>query len=100
MGGTNSIGDDDVEAFEAVDGFLDDSLAVFESADIALDYNGVDIVLEEDFLGDLLRPVFAFVVVDGDAATFCGEFLTYQGAKPSFAVGVVDVSYGMQGYTQ
>ena len=80
---TDSVGDDDVEAFEAVNGFLDESLAVFEQADIALDYNRVDLMLARDFLGDLLCAIFAFVIVDGDVAAFCCELLAYQGAKAS-----------------
>ena len=62
---------------------MDDSLAVFQQADIALERDGVDAVLTGDLVGDLLSSVSAGIVIDRDVGAFCGELLTDQSAEAS-----------------
>lgn len=80
---THCIGDNDIKAFKAINGFFDKSLAVGQETNITLDSQGSDPVFFGDFRYKLLGSVFAFVVVDGDIASFGSELLTYESTKSS-----------------
>ena len=91
---THCIGDNDIQTFKAINGFLDKSFAVGQETNITLDSQGPDAVFFGDFRYKLLGSVFTFVVVDGDIASLSSELLAYESTKPSLPGKIQIVNVG------